>query len=561
MSKIALATFAGAVKALEPKLLGDNVGVDSRNHKPGRGDLRPWNQPLAVTTVPLGTKTIYRMGRDVASDTLYWLTWNGVVHAIHGFTSGDTTERTYYTGDGAPKQTNNVIGLASPPYPSAYLNLGVPAPASALVITPLTPGVSTTTEIRYYTYTYVTTQGDESAPAPVSLEVQCKTDATLTISNIEVPPAGPTGINRVRIYRTQSGTEGETEFFFLREELATVGTTTDDGRALGEVLPTDGWLTPPATLSNLTAMWNGMAAGIVPGDGSVRYCIAYKPYAWPVAYETLPPNAKAVGLGVFGQRLLVLTTGKPVLVAGSSPDSLDEQPLEMAQSCMSSRSVVGLGHGVAWAAPDGLAYFGESGAKLVTSGILTRAQWQAMNPASMTGTTYEGAYFGSYLDADNMRRGFIIDCISPAGVFFLDQGFESMYLDDSRDALFVLDGTSLKKWDAGAALMTAVYRGKVESGPPRNYSAARVEAEAFPVTVVIDALELEQKVIDTAMARFPALFTNPAVGVLRHTRVVTSREPFRLPGGFVSRLHQFEIRSANPVQWVAVATSMQELAE
>ncbi len=561
MSRINISTFGGAVLATEPKLLGDGVGVDSRNHKPGRGDLRPWKQPLPVVTVPIGTKTIYRMGRDVASDTLYWLTWPTVVHAIHGFISGDTTERTYYTGDGAPKQTNNVIGLASPPYPSAYLNLGVPAPASALVLTPLDPGSSATTEIRYYTYTYVTTQGDESAPAPVSLQVTCKTDATLTISNIEVPPAGPTGINRVRIYRTQSATSGDADFFFLREELATIGTTTDDGRALGEILPTDGWLPPPATLSNLTAMWNGMAAGIVPGDGSVRYCIAYKPYAWPVALETLPPNAKAVGLGVFGQRLLVLTTGKPVLVTGSSPDSLDEQPLEMAQACMASRSVVSLGHGVAWAAPDGLAYFGEGGGKIVTNGILTREQWQAMNPASMTGAAFEGAYFGSYLDGEGVRRGFFIDCTNPAGIFMLDQGFETMFLDDSRDALFVLNGASLQKWDAGNTLMVAGNRGKVYVGYPRNYSSARVEADAYPVTVLFDALELPQDAIDSAMAEFPGLFTNPSTGVLRHTRAVASREPFRLPGGFLARLHQFEIQSSNPVQWVALATSMQELAE
>lgn len=561
MSRVNISAFGGAVLATEPKLLADRVAVDSRNHKPGRGDLRPWNQPLTVTTVPVGTKTIYRMGRDVPSDTQYWLTWPTVVHAIHGFTSGDTTERTYYTGSGAPKQTNNVIGLASPPYPSAYLNLGVPAPASALVLTPLSAGSSATTEIRYYTYTYVTSQGDESAPAPVSLQVTCKTDATFTISNIEVPPAGPTGINRVRIYRTQSTLGGDADFFFLREELATIGTTTDDGRALGELIPTDGWLPPPATLSNLTAMWNGMAAGIVPGDGSVRYCIAYKPYAWPVALETLPPNAKAVALGVFGQRLLVLTTGKPVLVAGSSPESLDEQPLEMAQACMASRSAVSLGHGVAWAAPDGLAYFGEGGAKLVTAGILTREQWQAMNPASMTGAAFEGAYFGSYLDAGNVRRGFFIDCTNPDGIFFLDQGFETMYQDESRDALFVLDGTNLRKWDAGAALMTAVWRGKVQAGYPRNYSAARVEAEAFPVTVVFDALELEQDAIDAAMESYPGLFTNPSAGVLRHTRAVASREPFRLPGGFLSRLHQFEVQSSTPVQWLAIATSMQELAE
>jgi hypothetical protein len=58
------------------------------------------------------------------------------------------------------------------------------------------------------------------------------------------------------------------------------------------VLETDGWLMPPADLKCLTPMWNGMAAGIS-GNG-VRVCPPYALYAWPIAYEQLPPDAKPV---------------------------------------------------------------------------------------------------------------------------------------------------------------------------------------------------------------------------------------------------------------------------
>lgn len=559
--RISIQPSGGAVSATNPKLLSDAVGVDSRNVKPGRGDMRPWNEPLGVYAVPVGTKTIYRMGRDVVSDTQYWLTWNTVVHAIHGFVSGDTTERTYYTGDGPPKQTNNVIGLAAPPYPSAWRNLGVPAPDQALVVTPLDTGVATDTEIRYYTYTYVTDWGDESAPGPVSAMVTCKTDDTLSITNVAAPPSGSYGINRIRFYRTQSGVEGDAEFYFLREELSTVTSTTDDGRTLGEVMPTDGWAAPPDTLTYLTAMWNGMAAAINTLDGSVRYCIAYKPYAWPIEFETLTPNAKAVALVVFGQRMLILTNGRPMLVAGSSPDSLDEQPLEIAQSCMAPQSAVGLGHGAAWASPDGLVYFGESGAKVVTAGILTREQWQAMNPASMVGTAFEGAYFGSYLDGGGVRRGFFIDCVAPAGMFYLDKGYTAMYRDESQDALFVLDGTQIKKWDAGAELMTAKFVSKVFTGVPRNYAAARVESDGYPVKVTYDALDLQPQAIAEALARMPGVVTSPNSSTLRYSVDVANNKPFRLPAGFEARAHQVSIESKAPVQWVLVATSIDELTE
>jgi len=558
--KLTIAEFAGSARAPDPKLLGDRVGVSSVNQKPGRGNLAAWRVPLATAAVPAGRRTIYRMGRDVQSDAIYWLSWSTVVHAIHGFISGDATERTYYTGDGAPKQTNNTIALAAAPYPTAYRDLGVPAPASAPLLVPLAAGVADETEIRYYTYTYVTSQGEESAPSPVSLEVSCKTDATFTIENLEAPPAGAHGINRLRVYRTQTGTSGDAEFFFLREELATVGTTTDDGRSLGEVMATDGWLPPPATLSYLTAMWNGMAAAINTLDGSVRYCVAYKPYAWPIAYETLPPNAKAVALAVFGQSLLVLTTGRPVLVSGSSPESLDEQPLPVAQSCVAPLSAVGLGHGVAWACPDGLAYVGEGGAKLLTTGLLTRDQWQAMNPASMIGAIYEGAYFCCYT-VGGVKRGFLIDPLNPTGIFDLSTGYDALFFDESQDALFVLDGTSIKKWDAGEALMTATFRSKVYTSSGSNFAAARVEADAYPVTVTLDALSMDAAQVAKRVAARPDLFSAPSATTLRHTRVVTDELPFRLPSGFEAREHQVEVSTTNPVQWVALATSMLELSE
>ncbi len=558
--KIAFVPTGGASLALEPKLLPDAACTASVNQKPSRGDLRPWNMPLTVASVPAGRGTIYRMGRDVVSNSLYWLSWPGVVHAIHGFISGDATERTYYTGDGAPKQTNNVIGLAGAPFPTAYRQLGVPVPAAAPVVTPNNTGVATAKEYRYYTYTYVT-DWEESAPAPVSAQVECKTDDTLAITNIEAPPAGSHGINRVRVYRTQTGQQGDTEFFFLREEIATIGATTDDNRTLGEVMPTDGWLPPPATLSFLTAMWNGMAAAINTVDGSVRYCVAYKPYAWPIPYETLPPDARAVALATFGQRLLVLTTGDPVLVSGSGPDSLDEQPLQFNQSCIAPRSAVGLGHGVAWACPDGLAYYGDAGgAKLITQGILTREDWQAMNPQSIVGGIYEGAYFGLYTQ-EGVKKGFIVDPVSPGGIFFLEAGYDSLYYDESQDALFVLDGINIKKWDSAPAVMVASARSKVFPSTPRNYDCGRVEASAYPVTVSFDALGLLADQVAKRVAARPDLFTAPTSTSLRYTKVVAGPAPFKLPAGFKAREHQIAVSTANPVQWVAMATSMAELTE
>lgn len=57
MTTLTFSGFAGENRALHPLLLPENTGTVSLNQKPGRGDLRPWNAPLAVATVPAGRKT------------------------------------------------------------------------------------------------------------------------------------------------------------------------------------------------------------------------------------------------------------------------------------------------------------------------------------------------------------------------------------------------------------------------------------------------------------------------------------------------------------------------
>lgn len=536
MTVIALTGFAGENRALHPKLLPNNVGVTSRNQKPGRGDLRPWKQPSTVATVPSSRQSIYRMGRDVASDSQYWLSWTGFVHAVRGFDAEDTTERTYYTGDGVPKVTNNLAldGVDPQDNPgTSWRPLGIPAPATAPLVSTNSGTWDGDQTTYFYVYTYVNDWGWESAPSPVSLQNDRPSDATATVSGFAAVPAGNYQINRIRIYRTQTGASGSTEFFFLREIAYGTTSTTDDNRDLGEVLPTTTWLTPPTDLSFLTSLWNGMLAGI--SGNSVRFCEAYVPYAWPIAYDVVPPDSKPVGLGVFGQSLLVLTTGRPLLVAGSSPEAMDQQPLEIPQACVAPKSIVSMGTGVAWAAEDGLCWYGSGGARILTAGLMTREDWQALVPSSIIGKMYEGLYFGSYDDGSG-RKGFMIDPANPQGIYFLDTGYSAMHFDELKDQLYVLDGTSVKKWDAGTA-MTYRFRSKVfRDNKPSNFGCAEVVADSYPVT-----------------ARFYA------DGVLKHTQTVASRNPFRLPSGFMAFDWQIEIEGTAAVQGVAMASAMAEL--
>jgi hypothetical protein len=527
------------------------------------------------------------MGRDVASDTNYWLTWTTDVHVVRGPNASDSAEQTYFSGSGTPKWTDTTQALATYPYPTAARELGIPAPNAACTLalitvtlaagsftianvyiiatvgttdftligaTANTVGLSFTatgvgsgtgtctsgnllTETRYYTYTYVTDIGEESAPNASPTSITCKTDATLTVSNLAAVPNGNYGVNRIRIYRTQTGAAGDTDFFFLREISSTLTSTTDDGRSLAEVMPSTTWLQPPADLSWLTGLWNGMMAGI--SGRSVRFCEAYKPYAWPIAYEILPTEVTPVALRTFGQSLVILTNGSPIVVTGGSPDAMDEQPVEFYQSCVAPLSAVDMGYGVAWASPDGLAFIGPGGPKMLTEGVMTRDDWQAINPSSIVGCMYERRYLGFYTVA-GVRKGFVMDPMNPGGLYFMDFGVDALYLDSLQDTLYVLDGVNVQKWDASNTFKTATFRGKLNQLPKPmcDFACAEVIAESYPVTF--------------------SLYTD---GALKYTCQVADKNPFRLPSGRHCQTAQIEVSTTGAaIQGIAIAHSMREIS-
>jgi hypothetical protein len=561
--RLLFAPPTGANKALHAKLIADTQAVESLNQKPGRGDFRPWRVPLQVAALTGSIQTIYRMGRDTKSDSNYWLQWGTRVHAVRGFDSQDTTERTYYTGDGIPKWTDNTIALAGSPKPVAWRQLGVPAPTTAPTLT-ASGGTSANNETRYSVYTFVTNKGEESAPSPISLELNCKEDDTVTIASIEAAPTGQFTIDRVRVYVTQSGDKGDTDFFFLREIAAGISSTTDDLRLRGDALETLGWLMPPADLKHLTALWNNVLAGV--SAGGFRFCEPNAAYAWPLAYEILPPDSRAVAIGTWGQKALGLTTGKPLLITGSSPDGYDQLPIE-GPSCSAPAAVVSFTHGVAWPGEDGLAYIGDLGAKLLTAGLLTRDDWQAMNPSTMVAGIYEGLYLCFYTDSSPgaVRRGFLIDPISPVGILFLETGYAACFFDQLTDALYVLDGTNVKKWDAGAELMTATWRSKEFTTAAVNFPWLRVDADAYPVTVKIDARVLDAGNPAAASAALaaalPALITDLGAGTVRMTHAIANNLPVRaMPADFLATEWQLQIETQSAVQGVILATTAKETA-
>lgn len=113
-------------------------------------------------------------------------------------------------------------------------------------------------------------------------------------------------------------------------------------------------------------------------------------------------------------------------------------------------------------------------------------------------------------------------------------------------------------------------------GATRNYSTGSVEqywdgyldalritkAARYPtVPASIPIPDTWYTVQGNTGATYDMTFKLYADDVLKHTQTVTSSEPFRLPGGYLSNIYSVEIVSALPVTRVSVAESIFELAE
>lgn len=507
--RIDIPAFLGCNQQADPLRLADGVGTFIRNSRPGNGNLRPMRARTPVATVPAGRRTIHRYKHSNGTATA-WLSWsNNMVHVVNGFDREDSQSRIYFTGaPGGPAWTDQTMALATSPYPTSSRPLKVDAPINKPILTIETAGVSTTDETRYYVTTFVNDLGWESAPSPLAT-VACKADATIKLSSLENAPSGQE-INRRRIYRTKTGASSATEFFFLKELTYASGGQewTEDGTALSnDVLATQGrtvlgaWVPCPTNATFLTNMWNGMASVIV--GKTVRTCVANTIYAWPLDQEIVLSD-EPVALATWGQNLLVLTKGNvPSLITGQDPLSLSEQPLEglpFNGACVSAASVVNLGHGVAWAGPDGLNYYGAMGAKVLTAGLIEPDEWRRLGPENFHGGQLEAMVMmastamqvrQTQASTITAKLGLLVDPAAPSGLFFIDVEGDVLHKDPATSELFCLDSTTGSitelQHQVGDDFGSAVAYSKIFRTPSTNIGYGRVISTRYPVTLTLFA--------------------------------------------------------------------------
>lgn len=464
MSTLKLIGFSGEVPRIQSRMLPDSAAQLAENVRLQNGALVPIRRPrfeTAISTIPSGAiKTIYKNGSE-------WLAWDKVVNAAPGPVAAD---RLYFTGDGKPKM--RVAGV--------NYDLAVPFPANPLTAT--LSGTPTGTQIttRIYVYTYVTDFGEESEPTAISNEVDWVDGNTVTLSGFLAPPAGR-NITKQRIYRLQGSASNGADLYFIDERAASTANYVDsipvDG--FGESLPSRNWNAPPDDLQGLISLPNGMMVAFKGKD--LYFCEPFHPHAWPEAY-VLTTDYNIVALGAYATTVVVATEGVPYIVAGTAPENMVMEKVELNLPCINPRGMVDLGYSVAYPSHDGLVVVDSSGANVTSNTLMTREDWQKVSPGSFVAGQYAGRYFASYEYLDvkgNAQSGtFIID-LTGATPFLIraSQRAEACFYDLPRGVLYMLLGQDIYEWDAqGQINDTMSWTSKRFVLPfPTNFGAIMVE--------------------------------------------------------------------------------------
>ncbi len=412
----------------------------------------------------------------------------------------------------------------------ASIQAAPPAPTGAPTLTAVIPP-NEIPESRTYVITYVSAYGEEGPPSDASNVAEVDPTEAVTVS-IPGSPVGNYNITLKRIYR--SSTVGSRATFQFVAEVPVAQSSYSDSVTqanLGENLPSDGWIAPPAGLKGMRLMANGAAVGFV--GRTVYFSEPNLPHAWPHQYTV---DDDIVAIGTFGQTVAVLTKSYPYLFQGVDPAAMSSSRMLLPQACSSKRSLIEIGDGVMYASPDGMVSIGSGGASVITQNIYSRDQWQALNPSSMQSYVYNGRvivfYSGGVLLLDVSGQGALLTTSNINSV----TGVTAGYYEPKSDILYLAQGANIVRFDSGGALMSN-WKSKVfRLGYHENLSVAQVRADAYPVT-----------------------FKIYGDGVLRHTKTVESQDQFRLPSGFRCLNWEIQLEGANTITEVAVATSSVEL--
>lgn len=406
--------------------------------------------------------------------------------------------------------------------------------------TPTSPATGTITyrfggsfEDRVYLVCFVG-DGNEVGPASEPITVRVGPGQIVDFTGLPTAATWPDGrsgstvVISKRIY--QSVGTG-----FAREATIALATTTfqsTDVPTSQVFLPEFVQLPPPEDMYALKAMSDGPMIGLY-GTKDIAFSERNEPHAYPSEYRLVVDHPH-VGIGVFGHSAVVFTDTYPYIVTGTDPRAMSLTRMQIKQACVSKRSIADAGFGCFAASPDGLMLVSDSGVQIVTEALMSRREWQALDPSTILGVFHDGRYFGFY-DDGTTQAGFIYKH-ADGELTWTDIHATAVFQDARNDALYLLVDGEIQKWDSSASAMTARLKSKRFRVSRINMTCAKIIADTYPVT-----------------------FKLYADGVLKQTKTVTGDAPFWLASGFRPDYIEFEATFTGRIQPVQIATSPEEL--
>lgn len=445
----------------------------------------------------------------------------------------------------------------------------------------------------------------DDALAGVAIDITSTGSGTHSVVQVGLDPRY--NVVKWRIYRTVSGANS-TDFAFVAEVSALSTQTYDDAAlddALGVPLATYDFDEPPADLSHLTRLPNGILCGFSASENQFLMSVPYYPYAWPdLAEYRRTLSDKPVALGAVGTMAVLGSEDKPETFVGTHPLNIVGDQMGAEQSAESARGLAEAPAGVIYASPDG-AYLvsGPNVGAVVTATLFTRDDWQLTRPKSHIYDVHDGKLYGIY-DSDGFGANKLL-VIDPsdvdAALTTLNQNAKAIFVDSVTDAIYLLLDGKIWRWNARASepLELRWRSAVIPLEKPRNmavakimgdftlqaitggtlsfaqYQALRAQIAAYNAKLAANAIFLSTF---GATAFGEGSFADPGTlpgladigqgvtfrlyaprSVLRHEVVVTGEESFRLPGGYLADELAVEVEGRVKIERIQIASSEREL--
>lgn len=608
MPYLKLEGFSGISPRTGPALLAPNQAQVAKNVKLQSGELRPWRKPLLTYTPGLTSpETIYKLNGATSS---VWLEFATDTDVVPSPVADISDFRVYYTDGTAPKKTNwnlaTTSGTGTKPFPNTAYNMGVPGPAAAPTLS--STGGSGTAETRAYVYTYISTFGsvlEESVPSPAGTVSSFPTGATVTVSAFSTAPTTAAGYNitAIRIYRSVTSATSAQYLYVGTVSVdpvtgAASGSFSDTVAAadLGVVLPSLSYTPPPATLQGLIAMPNGILAGFT--GNQVWFSEPYLPHAWPVGYM-MTVGATIVGLGVFGQTLVVCTSQTPYLITGSQPGAMTQEKVPLPEPCVSKKSITSDQFGVLYASPNGLVSIAPGTQDVISRALFTRDEWQAYLPSSMVGVIYQNMYIAFYQVGSTKAALILMRGDSPPLVAF-ETAAQAVFVEKATANIYIVSPTDNKIYQLDADPVNNLFyewmSKKFILSEPTNYAASKAQAdwgslddsEAYnaivaeiaagnqaiwiagtPLQSTLNSTTLGSIVLGgSILANIPTIAEAQNIqamvyanGVMIANIAITGQEPVRLPAAQKDYVYEVRLTGNAALRSFAMATSIAELRQ